>query len=143
MEAVFLKPERDATVRGGNPWIFSRAIERLEPATIAAGSLVEVHDAAGALIGLGYYNPATTIAVRMLAWGETPALPELIAHRLKDALALRELVVNEHSDCYRLINGEGDGLAGVVIDRYGDALVAQLLTAGADRMRDELVSQLT
>lgn len=143
METVFLKPGRDATVRGGNPWIFSGAIGRLEPATIAAGALVKVHDAAGALIGLGYYNPATTIAVRMLAWGETPALPELIARRLKDALGLRELVVNEHSDCYRLVNGEGDGLAGVVIDRYGDALVMQLLTAGADQMRDELVSQLT
>ena len=47
------------------------------------------------------------------------------------------------SDCYRLVNGEGDGLAGVVIDRYSELLVVQLLTAGADRMRDELVGQLT
>jgi 23S rRNA (cytosine1962-C5)-methyltransferase len=142
MEAVFLKPGRDATVRGGNPWIFSRAIERLEPSTIPAGSPVEVHDASGALIGLGYFNPATTIAVRMLAWDDTPSIAELVGHRLKDALALRELVVGDDSDCYRLINGEGDGLAGVVIDRYGDALVVQLLTAGAERMRDELVGQL-
>ncbi len=144
MDKVFLKPGRDATVRGGNPWIFSGGIERTEPHTIEAGSPVEIHDAAGGLIGLGYINPATTIAVRMLAWGETiPSIPELIEHRLKDALAMRQLVVSEHSDCYRLVNGEGDGLAGVVIDRYGDVLVVQFLTAGADRTRDELVRQLT
>ena len=143
MEQVFLKRGRDATVRGGNPWIFSGAIERLEPRTIEAGTPVEVRDASNALIGLGYYHPSTTIAVRMLAWGATPAIPELLEHRLSDALALRKLMVSEDSDCYRLVNGDGDGLSGVVIDRYGEVLVVQLLTAGADRMRDQLVSQLT
>lgn len=143
MDKVFLKSGRDATVRGGNPWIFSRAIERTEPSRIEPGTPVEVHDASRALIGLGYLNPATTIAVRMLAWGATPSLPELIERRLSNALALRELVVSGESDCYRLVNGDGDGLSGVVIDRYGDVLVVQLLTAGADRMRDDLVRQLT
>ena len=143
MEKVFLKPGRDGTVRGGNPWIFSGAIERLEPRAIAPGSPVALHDASGALIGLGYFNPTTTIAVRMLAWGETPSIPELIGRRLSEALALRKLVVRDDSDCYRLVNGDGDGLSGVVIDRYGEALVLQLLTAGADQMRDQLVHHLT
>ena len=143
MEKAFLKPGRDATVRGGNPWIFSGAVERTEPHNLAPGSPVEVHDASGSSIGLGYFNPTTTIAVRMLAWGAIPSIPQLIEHRLNDALALRKLVVREDSDCYRLINGEGDGLSGVVIDRYGEALVVQLLTAGAERMRDDLVTQLT
>jgi 23S rRNA (cytosine1962-C5)-methyltransferase len=143
MEKVFLKPGRDATVRGGNPWIFSGAIERLEPRAIAPGSQVAVHDASGALIGFGYFNPSTTIAIRMLAWGEMPSIAELIGRRLSDALALRKLVVRDDSDCYRLVNGEGDGLSGVVIDRYGGVLVVQLLTAGADRMRDQLVHHLT
>src|ERR1700686_5477091 len=142
MEKVFLKSGRDATVRGGNPWIFSGAIERTEPRVIEPGSPVEVRDASGALIGLGYINPTTTIAVRMLAWGGTPSITEIIGRRLSDALALRKLVVRDDSDCYRLVNGDGDGLSGVVIDRYGDVLVVQLLTAGADLMRDELVSRL-
>jgi 23S rRNA (cytosine1962-C5)-methyltransferase len=142
VEKVILKPGRDATVRGGNPWIFSGAIERTEPRVIEAGSPVEVHDASGALIGLGYFHPGTTIAVRMLAWGEIPPIPEIIERRLRDALALRKLVVRDDSDCYRLVNGDGDGLSGIVIDRYGDVLVIQLLTAGADRMRDELVRHL-
>jgi 23S rRNA (cytosine1962-C5)-methyltransferase len=142
MEKVFLKPGRDATVRGGNPWIFSGAIARTEPRTMEAGTPVEVRDATGSLIGLGYFNPAPTIAVRMLAWGETPSVEEIIDRRLRDALALRSLVVRDDSDCYRLLNGDGDGLSGVVIDRYGDVLVLQLLTAGADRMRDQLTRQL-
>ena len=79
---AILKRGREGPVRGGNPWIFSQAIERIEPPSIEAGALVSVHDAAGALIGMGYCNPATTIAIRMLAWNETPAIEELIARRL-------------------------------------------------------------
>src|SRR5208283_5098204 len=94
------------------------------------------------LIGRGYFNPATTIAVRMLAWGESPPFEELVARRLSDALALRKRVVADGSDCYRLVNGDGHGLSGVVVDRYADVLVVQLLTAGADRMRDQLVAHL-
>jgi 23S rRNA (cytosine1962-C5)-methyltransferase len=142
MDKVFLKAGRDATVRGGNPWIFSGAIERTEPHTIAAGAPVEVHDASGALIGLGYLNPATTIAVRMLSWGESPSIDEIFKRRLNDAFALRKQFVRDDSNCYRLVNGDGDGLSGVVVDRYGEVLVAQLLTAGADRMRDRLVDNL-
>ena len=83
---VILKRGREGPVRGGNPWIFSQAIDRIEPPSPEAGALVAVHDAAGALIGMGYCNPATTIAIRMLAWGETPAIDELVARRLKSAL---------------------------------------------------------
>ena len=87
---AILKRGREGPVRGGNPWIFSQAIERIEPPSLEAGALVAVHDAAGALIGMGYCNPATTIAIRMLAWGETPAIDELVARRLKSALGLRK-----------------------------------------------------
>ncbi len=101
-----------------------------------------MHDAAGALIGMGYFNPATTIAIRMLAWGETPAIDELVARRLKSALGLRKRFIRDDTIAYRLINGDGDGLSGVVVDRFGDVLVVQLLTAGADRMRETIVAAL-
>src|SRR6266851_4084066 len=65
---IFLKPGRDGPVRGGNPWIFSQAIARVEPATLHAGDWIEVRDAGGDAVGLGYYNPTTTIAVRMLSF---------------------------------------------------------------------------
>jgi 23S rRNA (cytosine1962-C5)-methyltransferase len=57
-------------------------------------------------------------------------------------MALRQRFIGGDTDCYRLINGDGDGLSGVVVDRYGSVLVVQLLTAGADRMREEIVAAL-
>src|SRR5258705_7537523 len=140
---AILKRGREGPVRGGNPWIFSQAIARVEPAAVEAGALVAVHDAANSLLGIGYINPATTIAVRMLAWGETPAIEELVARRLRGALELRRKFVRADTDAYRLVNGDGDGLSGVVVDRFGDVLVVQLLTAGADRLRETIVEALS
>jgi 23S rRNA (cytosine1962-C5)-methyltransferase len=139
---IFLKAGRDGPVRGGNPWIFSQAIARVEPGALQAGDWVEVRDAGGDALGVGYYNPTTTIAVRMLTFDTAIAPRAIIRHRIRRALALRQRVIHGQTDCYRLINGDGDGLSGVVVDRYGSVLVVQLLTAGADRMRTEIVAAL-
>jgi 23S rRNA (cytosine1962-C5)-methyltransferase len=137
-----LKRGREGPVRGGNPWIFSQAIERIEPPSIEAGAPVTVHDASGVLLGMGYCNPATTIAIRMLAWGEAPPIEELVARRFGGALELRRRFIRDDTNSYRLVNGDGDGLSGVVVDRFGDVLVVQILTAGADRMRATIVAAL-
>ncbi len=137
---IFLKRERDGPVRGGNPWIFSQAIARIEPEKIERGSAVEVRDAGGDLLGYGYYNAATTIAIRMLSFGGALAPDDIIQHRLRNALNLRRRVIRGDTNCYRLVNGDGDGLSGIVVDRYGDIFVVQLLTAGAERMRTEIVA---
>ena len=139
---AYLRPGRDRPVRGSAPWIFSQAIGRVEPANLAAGERVEVFDAGGDLVGVGYYQPKTTIAIRMLAWGSAPSTAEIISRRVGSAIELRHRFVRDDTDSYRLINGDGDALSGVVVDRYCDVLVMQLLTAGADRMRDELVAEL-
>ena len=139
---IFLKPGRDGPVRGGNPWIFSQALARVEPAAMQPGEWVQVLDAGGDAVGLGYYNPATTIAVRMLAFDGRLKPENLVHHRIKRAFALRQRVIRGDTNCYRLINGDGDGLSGVVVDRYGSVLVVQLLTAGADRMRGAIVAAL-
>ena len=140
---ICLRPGRDGPVRGGNPWIFSQAIARVEPAALAAGTRVKVCDCGGDLIGVGYYNPDTVIAVRMLAWGETPPLSEILARRIERASELRGRFVDGATNSFRLVNGDGDGLSGVVVDRYADVLVVQLLTAGAESMREELVAALS
>lgn len=129
-------------MRGGNPWVFSQAIDRVEPVAIEPGGRVWVLDAAGATLGHGYYNPATTIAVRMLALGGEPGPAEIVHWRIERALKLRERVVGSDTDCYRILNGDGDGLSGVVVDRYGEVAVVQLLTAGAERMRAEIVEHV-
>jgi 23S rRNA (cytosine1962-C5)-methyltransferase len=139
---VVLKKDRDGPVRGGNPWIFSQAIAKAEPAGLIAGDGVEVFNVAGDRLGFGYFNPATTIAVRMLAFGAAIDPANLVRHRIKRAFELRHRLISQNTNCYRLINGDGDALSGVVIDRYGDTVVLQLLTAGADRMRAEIVEAL-
>jgi 23S rRNA (cytosine1962-C5)-methyltransferase len=140
---VYLRTGRDGPVRGGNPWIFSQAIARVEPADLAAGARVKVCDCGGDLIGVGYYNPHTVIAVRMLAWGGTPSLSEILARRIDRASELRGRFGGGGTNSFRLVNGDGDGLSGVVVDRYVDVLVVQLLTAGAEAMREELVAALS
>jgi len=139
---AILKPGRDRPARGGNPWIFSQAIDRYEPAEPEAGAPVAVCDASRALIGYGYCNPRTTIAVRMLAWGNALELDRIAAHRLARAIELRRRIIGPDTDCCRLVNGDGDAFSGVVIDRYADVIVVQLLTAGADRMRSQIVAHL-
>lgn len=105
---VFIKKGREGPVRGGNPWVFSQAIDRVEPAAIEPGARVWVLDAAGATLGHGYYNPKTTIAVRMLALNGEPGPAEIVRWRMERAAKLRERVVGPDTDCYRMLNGDGD-----------------------------------
>ncbi len=136
---VLLKTKRDRAVRAGHPWVFSGAIERVvDPET--PGTVAEVLSADGRLLGRGTWNPHTSIAVRMLSRGETPVDAEFVRRRLATAHRLRELL--RGTDAWRLVNGEGDGLPGVVVDRYADFLVAQFLTAGAERLKPWVVASL-
>jgi 23S rRNA (cytosine1962-C5)-methyltransferase len=139
---VILKKGREGPVRGMNPWIFSQAIERVEGAPLDPGAPVEVRDSRGELLGAGYYHPATTIAVRMLSFGAQIDLCAILAAHLADAIELRRRIVPDDTTCCRLVNGDGDGLSGLVVDRYGDVLVVQFLTAGMERMRGDVVRML-
>jgi 23S rRNA (cytosine1962-C5)-methyltransferase len=78
----------------------------------------------------------------MLAFDHAVGPEAIVSHRLDQASASRQRVVPPESNCYRLVNGDGDGLSGVVADRYDDVIVLQILTAGAERMRDEIVEHL-
>jgi 23S rRNA (cytosine1962-C5)-methyltransferase len=138
---VVLKPGRDAPVRAGHPWIFSGAIasglDGAEP-----GEPVAVHAASGRFVAGGYANPRTPIAIRVVTLEDEPVDAALVRRRLDEALALRARMLPAELRAYRVLNGEGDRLPGVVVDRYGDWLVCQLLTAGAARLAPSLVDAL-
>jgi 23S rRNA (cytosine1962-C5)-methyltransferase len=141
MRRLVLQPGRDAPVRRGHPWIFSRAVrEGLDGAE--PGEPVRITAASGAFVAMGYANPRTTIAARVCSLDDVPLDAALIARRLDDALALRRQLLPPDVLAYRVLNGEGDFLPGVVLDRYGDVLVCQLLTAGAARLAPLLVEVL-
>jgi 23S rRNA (cytosine1962-C5)-methyltransferase len=136
---IVLKPGRDFAVRAGHPWIFSGAIASVDDAA-TPGAVGEVHGADGRLLGRGSWNPKTSIAVRMLTRGEEPVDAAFVYRRLETALRWRSAL--RGSDAWRLVNGEGDQLPGVVVDRYGDVLVAQFLTAGAEHLKPWVVAGL-
>ena len=138
---VFLKSGRERPVRFGHPWIFSGALRGLD-AKLEPGSIVRVRTASGELIGSGYANPRCPIAVRLLAWGEETVDADLIGRRVREATRLRSRLIGPETTAYRLINGEGDHLAGFLVDRYDDVLVLQCLTAGADKLRPWLLAAL-
>lgn len=137
---VTLKQGRDFSVRSGHPWIFSGAVARVDEEG-PAGAVAAVHAADGRLLGYGSWNAATSIAVRMLSRGARPVDAAFVRERIDAALAIRALVAR--TDALRLVNGEGDGLPGLVVDRYADFAVCQFLTAGADALKPWVVDALS
>ena len=140
---LILKKNEDRRLRAGHLWVFSNEVDiaRTPLKAFEPGAPVEIQTSAGHAIGTGYVNPSSLIAARILS--RDPAHPpgrSLLVHRLNIALALRERLYPQ--PYYRLAFGESDGLPGLVVDRYGDVLVAQITTAGMERMKADVVAAL-
>lgn len=141
--ALWLKRGEDARLRAGHLWVYSNEIDvaRSPLAGFEPGDVCAIVDHRGKPIGVGYVNPHSLIAARLVSRGLDHALDRsLIVHRLNVALALRERLYEE--PYYRLVYGESDGLPGLVVDRFGDVLVAQIATAGMERLKDEIGAAL-
>jgi len=123
----------------GHPWVFSNEVaeglKEVEP-----GAVVQVIDSHGAPLGVGTANPHSLICVRLFTRGRRPLDSHLLARRLRQARAVRDGL--RLGDTYRWVHGEGDRLPGLVVDRYGDGIVVQTLTAGTDRLWSELLPLL-
>lgn len=134
-----LKRGEDRRLRAGHLWVFSNEVDTAAtPLTqFEPGTAVQVLSDRDQFLGHAYVNPRTLIAARIV--GRDAAYPldaSLLVHRLRVALSLRERLYRE--PFYRLVYGESDGLPGLVLDRYGDVVVAQSGTAGVDRLRAEI-----
>jgi len=140
---VILKAERDAAVRGGHPWVFSGAVERAD-ADLEDGSLVSVFGAGGHFLGHGYYNSRSAIRVRILSREPERAIDEgFWRHRVRQAVELRRGWFDEaRCNAYRLVNGEGDGLPGLIADRFAGCLVVQFHTLGMESQREAVLQAL-
>lgn len=140
---LVLKPGRDKSLRRRHPWIFSGAVDRVEGAP-GNGDTVTVRSADGKNLALAAWSPASQIRARVWTFDcGTTIDAGFFATRVTDALALRRAFpAAQHGNALRLVHGESDGLPGVVVDRYADVLVAQLLSAGAERWRESLFDAL-
>ncbi|QSX74248.1 class I SAM-dependent rRNA methyltransferase [Lysobacter arenosi] len=127
-----------------HPWIFQRLVEK--PAQKPKpGTIVDVYGVEGDWIGRGFYNGHSRIAVRIL---ETNPDVEVdagwFARKIAEAVSLRRdvLKLDAVSDAWRVCHSEGDGLSGLVVDRYGDLLVVEFFSAGMFRHREWIYDAL-
>ena len=143
MAAVILKPGREKSLARRHPWIFSGAVERVE-GECRPGETVTIHAAQGGLLARGAFSPHSQIRVRVWSFDATATIdPDFFKARLDRALALRRyLSAREPLDACRLVNAEADGLPGVIVDRYGDFLACQFLSAGAEFWKDTILDAL-
>lgn len=143
---VILKKGRERPVVQYHPWIFSGSVDRgrTQLDEIQPGEIVEVRDYRGGFLARGYYNPNSQIRVRVLSWDQNEPLGAAWWRvRLARAIAARgALAEREDIDAYRLVNAENDGLPGLIVDRYGDWLVVQVLTLGIETVKDTIVQAL-
>jgi len=139
---ITLKKGREAALLRGHPWIFSGAIAAIN-GNPAAGDIVLAKDSAGNHLALGFYNPLTDIAFRLL----TNKCEENISQyfwqsRLHAAYKLRQKIIGEHTNAYRLINAEGDGFPGLIVDVYNSTLVLSIATAGMEKQKNHVLNAL-
>jgi 23S rRNA (cytosine1962-C5)-methyltransferase len=136
-----LKHNEDRRLTAGHLWVFSNEVDTVATPLTAfkPGDLCQVRSSRDKFLGYAYVNPATLIGARILTRdAEYPPGKGLIVHRLQVALSLRERIYSQ--PYYRLVYGESDGLPGLVLDRFGDVVVAQIGTAGMEAMKKEIAA---
>ncbi len=126
-------------MRRGHLWIYSGELKR-EPED-ADPAIVQVLDPAGNALGYAFYSRKSQIRLRFLSRDPEPPSPEFLRTRIKNSIARRSALLNKTSAC-RLVFGEADLLPGIIVDRYGDYLVLQTLSSGADAIKPVLVDIL-
>ena len=125
---IALKAKRNSL----HPWIFNRMIRHPQK-HLKPGTLVEVVSKEGTFIGRGIYNHNSNIGIRLLTENVSELLDqEFFFKKLEQAKALREDILGIHktSNSYRLVHGEGDGLSGLIIDKFADVFVVEPYSAG-------------
>lgn len=148
---IKLKPGKEKSMQRRHPWVFSGALLE-DSRKLEEGSLDEIADINGNYLGTGYIQHGS-IAVRIISFEQVAIDQEFWNKRLSSAYELRkqlELFKENHTDCYRLMHGEGDGIPGLIIDVYAGTAVIQCHTSGiykhlsliAEALKKVLKSQL-
>ncbi len=139
MKVIRLRDGKERSLLRRHPWVFDGSIDK---GGADAGETVRVQAADGRFLAWGAYSPASQIRVRAWSFDESERIDEpFFARRIVAALRVRERLAVP-SDGVRLVHGEADGLPGLVVDRYADTLVAQFLSAGAERWKAVIADAL-
>ena len=139
MKSLKLKKKEDRRILRGHPWIFSNELDT-DHTGFAPGDLVDVLDHGGRFVGRGYINPRSLIAVRLLTRTREEIDQAFFLKKISSARALRARL--EFGESYRAVFSEGDGIPGLIVDKYADTLAVQSLTAGIDRLMSDIITAL-
>ncbi|HVR44670.1 MAG TPA: class I SAM-dependent rRNA methyltransferase [Thermoanaerobaculia bacterium] len=135
-----LKPGREKSVRNRHPWVFEGAIAKEGgPADAAVG---ELFDSRGARVAAGFHSPHSQIRLRAVVFGDEELTEGLLRERIGEAVSRRRGLLSAETSACRLIHSEGDGLSGLIVDRYEDALVVEITSAGLERLTDLVLGAL-
>jgi 23S rRNA (cytosine1962-C5)-methyltransferase len=143
---LIIKKNKEFSLLKGHPWAYKEAFKSI-PDELKTGDTVEVYSHKNVLLGKGYADIGSKILVRIINCKPNQSIEEGIKHCLKSALELRQIFFNEkRTNSFRLINGEGDGIPGLIIDRYADALSMQIYSLGLEPyislIKDEVLKLL-
>ncbi|MEK9136723.1 MAG: class I SAM-dependent methyltransferase, partial [Bacteroidota bacterium] len=127
---IILRKNEERRIVAGHPWVFSNEIQEIK-GNPAIGDVVELHAASGLPLGIGFFNPHSLIAFRMLARTVEEVDYGFFEKRIGAALELRRMLYPE-SETFRLVHGEGDFLPGLVVDKYNEYLTLQTFSYGMD-----------
>ncbi len=142
---ITLRRGRTKPLAMHHPWVFAEAIERLD-GDPAPGDLVDVLDPVGRFIGRGYFSAESKLPVKVFSWKESEVVDDAFWRgRLERAVSLRTEFLKRggRAEAVRLVNAEGDGVPGLVVDRYADFLVVEILTVGVASRVEMFVDILT
>lgn len=137
MKKVILKSGKEKAIRNRHHWIFSGAIQNWPDCE--AGEILEVFSNEGVKLGSAYFNKSCSLAGRMISFGHEPPY-DALERSFITALQLRKELFDESTNAYRIINGEGDHLPGLVLDRYNDHLVMQIGTWGMFKLKPFIIN---
>ncbi len=138
--ALVLKPGKEKPILNRHHWIFSGAVRSI-PEDAEDGSILSVESSTGEILGHAYINRKCSIVGRMVSFDAGPPLDSL-AGSLARAVALRRALFDDRTNAVRLVNGEGDGVPGLIVDRYADVLVLQVSTLGMVRLKPFVLDRL-
>ncbi|MFT7721443.1 MAG: class I SAM-dependent methyltransferase [Roseateles sp.] len=139
MKKIRLRPGKERSLLRRHPWVFESSVAR---GGADAGETVRVESADGAFLAWAAFSPASLIRLRAWSFDEAERIDAaFFRRRIEQAVAMRARLAIA-SDAWRLVHGEADGLPGLVVDRYGDTLVAQFGSAGAERWKGAIADAL-
>ena len=150
MSAVILRPGREKSLLRRHPWIFSGAVQQVEEEPVSGGT-VDLLSSNRQFLARASYSPSSQIRARIWTFEDKPVDKEFFRQRIRSAIDMRQTLKVEsaalssskgQANAYRLVYAESDGIPGLIVDRYGDVLVLQSLTAGSEFWKDTFADLL-